>query len=81
MRNHAKECKTLRMEPPNPPGTKTSDQVAARFHVTLSTLYRWRRDGLIRGTRVGHRVYYADHEIERFNRERYAGLLEDQVAS
>lgn len=65
------------MEHPRPPGTKTSDEVADRFHVTLSTLWRWRRDGLIRGTRVGHRVYYADTEVERFNRERYAGLLED----
>jgi predicted site-specific integrase-resolvase len=62
------------MEPPNTPRTKTADHVAARFGVSLATLYRWRRQGLIQGTRVGHYLVFADTEIERFAAERFAGL-------
>jgi excisionase family DNA binding protein len=72
------------MEPPKIPRTKTAHQVATQFGVSLATLYRWRSKGVIQGTRVGHFLLFTESEIDRFSRERYAGLIEDdqdQVAS
>ncbi len=69
------------MQPPRRPGTQTAETVADRFDVAVSTVYRWRREGIIQGQRVGHYLVFADAEVDRFDRERFGVALQDQVAS
>jgi len=71
------------MQPQRIPGTQTAEQVAELFGVTLRTLYKWRYNGLIEGQRVGHYLLFSDAEVERFKRERYGVIIQDdaQVAS
>ena len=63
------------------PGTQTAEQVAARFGVTPRTVYKWRTNGLIQGARVGHWLVFSDTEVARFQRDRFAGLDLQDVAS
>ena len=62
------------MQPPRRPGTQTVDEVAQRFGVRVRTVYRWRREGLIDAIRVGNYLVFADAEVDRFDRDRFAGL-------
>jgi excisionase family DNA binding protein len=62
------------MQPPRRPETHTVEQVAARFDVKPRTVYRWRREGLIDATRVGNYLVFSDTEVDRFDRDRFAGL-------
>jgi excisionase family DNA binding protein len=67
------------MKPPRRPDTKTVEQVAAMFGRDARTIYRWRREGRIQGTRDGNYILFQDAEIERFNRDEFNGLsLQEQ---
>lgn len=43
----------------------TADEVCAYFNIVSSTLYDWRRDGLI-VTKVGKRVFFSAEDIKSF---------------
>lgn len=42
----------------------TRREFAERKGVTLSTLWRWEKQGLLKGTRVGQKVYYRDSDLK-----------------
>ncbi len=42
----------------------TRKEFAERKGVTLSTLWRWEKQGLLKGTRVGQKVYYRDSDLK-----------------
>jgi excisionase family DNA binding protein len=62
------------MQPPRRPGIQTVEEVALRFGVKPRTVYRWRREGLIDAIRVGNYLVFSDAEVDRFDRDRFAGL-------
>lgn len=39
-------------------------EFARRHGVTLSTLWRWEKQGLLKGIRVGQKVYYRDSDLK-----------------
>ncbi len=55
---------------------RTSESVAKQFGVDIRTVYRWRRLGAIKGTKVGVRFLFTDAEVARFEQARYGDLLE-----
>ena len=69
------------MKPPRRPGTKTVEQAAALFGVSPRTVYRWRREGLLEGVRIGNFIVFRDEEIERFNTEQFNGIPVEQAAA
>ena len=42
----------------------TRAETSKMLHVTLNTLYRWEKCGLLRPIRIGARVYYLNEEVE-----------------
>jgi excisionase family DNA binding protein len=46
------------------PGYLTRKEVAAKYHITLSTLNDWTKRGIIKGYRIGRRVLYKMTEID-----------------
>ena len=48
-----------------PTGEKqyTREEFAKRKGVTTATLWRWEKQGLLKGKRVGQRVYYRDSDL------------------
>ena len=42
----------------------TRREFAERKGVTLSTLWRWEKQGLLKGIRVGQKVYYRDSDLK-----------------
>jgi len=48
----------------------TSRETADYFRISTGTLQNWRRDGIIRGLKMGFRtVRYAREEVERVKRD------------
>ena len=49
-----------------PTGEKqyTREEFAERKGVTTATLWRWEKQGLLKGRRVGQRVYYRDSDLK-----------------
>lgn len=43
----------------------TVDEVSKKFKVNRITVWRWERDGLLKGKKMGRRKYYASNEIEK----------------
>lgn len=41
-------------------------EFANRKGVTIETLWRWEKKGLLKGTRVGQKVYYRDSDLKVF---------------
>jgi hypothetical protein len=41
----------------------TREEFAQRKGVTLGTLWRWERAGILKGTRRGSRVFYRDEDL------------------
>jgi len=41
----------------------TREQFAQRKGVSLGTLWRWERAGILKGTRRGSRVFYRDQDL------------------
>lgn len=41
------------------------DEVASLFKISLPTLWRWEKNGQIKGKKVGGRVLYTENEIKR----------------
>jgi excisionase family DNA binding protein len=55
---------------------RTVESVAQQFDVDTRTVYRWRRQGAINGTKVGVRILFTKAEVARFEQARYGDLLE-----
>lgn len=51
----------------------SSERSAKMLKVDVRTLYNWSKEGLIKKTRIGGRVFYQSSDIEKLMRER--GLL------
>ena len=47
----------------------TVDEVSKKFNVNRVTVWRWERDGLLRGKKMGRRKYYAASDIEKIINE------------
>lgn len=47
----------------------TSESLCARWGVTVQTLFRWRREGKLRATKLGSGVRYSREEVQRFETE------------
>lgn len=47
----------------------TVDEVSKKFKVNRITVWRWERDGLLKGKKMGRRKYYASSEIEKIINE------------
>ena len=43
----------------------TRDEVAEKFKVSDTTLWRWQNQGLITRKKIGNRVYYPETEIKK----------------
>jgi len=43
----------------------TRYEVIKKFHVCSATLWRWDKNGLINGKKIGNRRYYPESEIKR----------------
>ena len=41
----------------------TREEVAERYHVDKSTLWRWHRSGYLRGIKVGRRTLYSEESL------------------
>lgn len=41
----------------------TTEDVCELYHVTRRSVYRWRRNGLIKGLKVGRAVLYTPEEV------------------
>ena len=41
------------------------DEVAEKFNVSDTTLWRWSKQGLITRKKIGNRIYYPETEIRR----------------
>ncbi len=42
----------------------THKEVALYFNISPSTLYRWRKQGLIKAGKIGGRIYFRKSEVE-----------------
>lgn len=47
----------------------TVDEVSKKFKVNRITVWRWERDGLLHGKKMGRRKYYAAADIEKIINE------------
>lgn len=47
----------------------TVDEVSKKFKVNRITVWRWERDGLLKGKKMGRRKYYAVSDIEKIINE------------
>ncbi len=62
--------KTRREKPALPPVSLTTEQLAARWHVTGMTLRRWRAAGRIPAIHVGpRRIVFSLADVERFEQQ------------
>lgn len=43
----------------------TAGEFAKKYGVNLSTLWRWRKAGIVKETRIGGRVYFRDSDVQR----------------
>lgn len=43
----------------------TAGEFAKKYGVNLSTLWRWRKAGIVNVTRIGGRVYYRDSDLNK----------------
>ena len=41
----------------------TAQQFADRHHVDVSTLWRWKKQGILTPTRIGGRVFYRENDL------------------
>jgi excisionase family DNA binding protein len=62
--------KTQKEKPTLPPVSLTTEQLAARWHVTGMTLRRWRAAGRLPVLRVGpRRIVFSLADVERFEEQ------------
>lgn len=62
--------KTRKEKPTLPPVSLTTEQLAARWHVTGMTLRRWRAAGRIPALHVGpRRIVFSLADVERFEQQ------------
>lgn len=47
----------------------TVDEVCRKFNANRVTVWRWERDGLLKGKKMGRRKYYAASDIEKIINE------------
>jgi predicted DNA-binding transcriptional regulator AlpA len=43
----------------------TQKETLEKFQITVATLWRWNKFGIIKSSKVGGRVYYPETEIQR----------------
>jgi excisionase family DNA binding protein len=48
------------------PRNLTRDEVAAKLRVSLPTLHKYEKNGLIKGQRIGRRVVFSEGEIDAY---------------
>lgn len=46
--------------------TYSRREFAKRMGVSPQTLWRWEKNGLLKGTRIGQQVYYKDSDLKLF---------------
>lgn len=51
----------------------SKEEVAEKFNVSSTTLWRWNKQGIITSKKIGNRIYYPENEIKR--------LCESKMAS
>lgn len=62
--NELKELVTRHTKADTPRTYLTRKETAHLLHVTLATLSRWEKCGILQPKRVGARVYYSNIEVE-----------------
>lgn len=53
-------------QPKEPTSYLTRQEVCEMLHIDLSTLHRWRKDGILIAYGLGNRIYFKRNEIEEF---------------
>lgn len=53
-------------QPKEPTTYLTRNEVCKLLHIDLSTLHRWRKDGILIAYGLGNRIYFKRNEIEEF---------------
>ncbi|WP_080780241.1 helix-turn-helix domain-containing protein [Chryseobacterium phocaeense] len=59
-----KEELSKEFQPKEPAEYLTRQEVCEMFRVDLSTLHRWRKDGILIAYGLGNRIYFKRNEIE-----------------
>ncbi|MDP9961866.1 helix-turn-helix domain-containing protein [Chryseobacterium lathyri] len=58
-------------QPKEPTSYLTRNEVCETLHIDLSTLHRWRKEGILIAYGLGNRIYFKRNEIDEFiNRNR-----------
>ncbi|WP_431610881.1 helix-turn-helix domain-containing protein [Chryseobacterium sp. 'Rf worker isolate 10'] len=60
----AELCKEF--QPKEPTIYLTRNEVCKLLHIDLSTLHRWRKEGILIAYGLGNRIYFKRNEIEEF---------------
>lgn len=56
------------------PGLVTEHDVAARYHVTIHSVRRWRREGRITFLKIGKQVLFRPRDIDEFETDHEVAL-------